>query len=117
MARAYSRDLRARSVQAVDAGEAPSGVARLLRISERTLRRWRRQKATTGDLAPRPHPGRRPKLSPAQQAALGAHVRAHPDAALAERGGWIERSFGVRVSPATVSRLLAKLDCSFKKRV
>ena len=116
MARAYSRDLRGRSVAAVDAGAAPGEVARLLGIAARTLRRWRERKRATGGVAPKPRPGRPPKLDAAQRTALAEHVAAHPDATLAERAAWLETAHGGRVSVATVGRQLAKPGLSFKQR-
>jgi transposase len=117
MARAYSRDLRGRAVAAVDAGRSPREIARLCRISERTLRRWRHLHATSGELAPRPHPGRPVTLTARHDQALIAHVAAVPDATLAERAAWLAETHGVQVHLMTVARHLHASARSFKKRV
>ena len=117
MGTARSRDLRERSVQAANDGMALGEVARIFRISVRSLRRWRRLAATTGDLTPRPHPGRPSKLSADHHAAVVEHVRQYPDATLAVRVAWLTATHDVQVSVATMSRLLNRLGLTFKKRV
>ncbi len=117
MSIAISRDLRERSVQAVNDGMAPSEIARIFQISIRSLRRWRHLEATTGDLTPRPHPGRPSKLSAEQRTAVHEHVRQHPDATLADRVAWLAATHDVQVSVATMSRLMKRLGLTFKKRV
>ena len=114
---AYSRDLRERSVAAVNDGESPSEIARIFRVSARSLRRWRQQLATAGDLAPRPHPGRPSKLTAAHHLAVREHVDQHPDATLVDRSQWLAETYAVEVSASTMSRLLKALGLSFKKRV
>src|SRR5215212_12184529 len=84
MARAYSVDLRERLLQARDAGLAPVEIERLLGISRRTQRRWARQQADRGTLAPGRSTGRPPKIAQAAYPALRAQVVAAPDATLAE---------------------------------
>jgi transposase len=63
-----------------------------------------------------PRGGRTPKIAPAQHPALRAQVAAHPDATLAEHATLWELATGVRVSSSTLSRLLAKLRITLKKR-
>jgi transposase len=110
-----SADLRERSLVALDAGRAPAEVAQLFGVSPRTLRRWRQQRAA-GPAAPKPRPGRPPRLGPGAAAALAEQVRAHPDATLAAHRDRWERGRGVRVSPATMCRALARLGLTPKNR-
>lgn len=116
MARAYSLDLRERLLQARDAGLAPVEIERLLGISRRTQRRWARQQADRGTLAPGRSPGRPPKIAPGARPALRAQVLAHPDATLADHcARWVATT-GVAVSTATMARHLRALDLPLKKR-
>ena len=71
----------------------------------------------------RPKPGRPPRLSEAEQAALAARVFAEPDP---ERDGtaawtradlarWLEGRFGKAFHPSSLSRVLRRLDLSRQK--
>ncbi len=116
MARAYSVDLRERTLRARDAGLTASEVARTLGISSRTQERWQRAAATPRGLTPGRSPGRPPKLGPDDLAALRAQVAARPDATLAEHGAQLTAERGVQVSTATLSRRLAGLGLTLKER-
>ncbi len=110
----YSVDLRERLLRAIDAGLSVAEAARLFGVGESTIRRWRRRRAS-GGLAPKPRPGRPPRIGPEQRPALEAQVRAAPDATLAEHCAAWERAQGVRLSAATMSRALARLGWPLKK--
>jgi len=111
-----STDLRERLVAACDAGLSHAEAATWFGVSERTVTRWHRLRRETGSLAPRRPTGRPPKIAPATYPALAAQVSAQPDATLrAHCAAWFA-THGVVVSPATMSRLLAKLGFSLKKR-
>ena len=114
MKRQRSVDLRERSLVALDAGRPAAEVAQLFGVSRRTLRRWR-QRRTAGQVAPKPRPGRPRRIGPGERAALAAQVAAHPDATLAEHCGRWAAATGVRVSPATMCRTLARLGLPLKK--
>jgi transposase len=116
MPRAYSVDLRERTLQALDAGLTAAEVERALGISTRTQRRWRRLAAAPGGLAPRRIPGRPPKLGPGDEAALRAQALATPDATLADHCARWAAAGGARVSTATMSRWLRRLGLPLKKR-
>jgi transposase len=114
--RPYPDDLRERLLQAMDAGLAAAEVARAFGISARSLRRWRQWARERGTVAAKPRPGRPARIAPERWPALRAQVAAHPDATLAEHcARWAEAT-GVGVSPATMSRLLARLGLPLKKR-
>jgi transposase len=116
MPRAYALDLRERLLRARDAGMAPVAIERTLGISTRTQRRWA-QRAAQEVLAPGTSPGRTPKIAPTQHTALRLQVVIHADATLAEHCARWAATTGVVVSTATMSRTLAKLGLSRKKRV
>ena len=71
----------------------------------------------------RPKPGRPPALTEAEQAVVLATVFRGPDHARAGRGDWtlpalcrwIEDRFGKRLHPASLPRVLRRLDLSRQK--
>lgn len=113
--RAYSLDLRERIVAAVVAGTAPNVAAERFGIDRSTVYRYLRQQRHTGSLAPQPIPGRPRALPVEREPDLVRQLTLHPDATLAEQcDRWATQS-GTRVSPATMSRMLARLGWTRKK--
>jgi transposase len=116
MSRAYSDDLRSRIVRAVeDEGmRLPQAAARFavgLASVKRYLKQWR----TTGDLTPRPHPGRPRAIPPGEHARLVALFAADPDATLADYcARWHEQT-GVAVSESTMCRGQQRVGWTVKK--
>ncbi len=84
MPRAYSIDLRERSLRALASGIPVTEIARLFDVSESSLSRWRRQQRTTGSLAPGRSSGRPRAIPACQEETLATQVAAQPDATLAE---------------------------------
>ena len=109
----YPADFRDRLLRAIDAGLARAEAARLFGVNERTIQRWQARRRETGEAAPRPRPGRPPRLvgSPA----LAAQLAAAPDATLAQHCERWEADAGVRVSPATMSRAVRRMGWTLKK--
>jgi transposase len=74
-------------------------------------------------LRDRPKPGRPQRLSEAEQAALAARVFTEPDPerdgtvawTRADLGRWLEERFGKAFHPASLSRVLRRLDLSRQK--
>jgi transposase len=56
--KAYSVDLRAKVLRAVDQGYARKEIVKLLGVSPATIKRYLKQRQETGNLAPKPRPGR-----------------------------------------------------------
>jgi transposase len=109
-------DLRERAVAAVHAGMARPEVARAYGVSLRSVERWVGKARRGEPLADRPRPGRPPKVAPVERAALVAQVAADPGATLDEhRAAW-EGATGVRIGRSTMSRELARLGLTRKKR-
>ena len=106
--RAYSEDLRLRIVAAVDGGMPRSEAARTFGVGRATVKRYLALRRETGALAPRPRRGPPPIKTSALREALPARLEAAPDATLAEHCAWYEETSGVRVSGATMSRVIAK---------
>jgi transposase len=113
----YSEDLRARVLAAVDGGMAARTAAELLRVSVSYIYKALIRRRRTGEVGASPRRGHRPrKLSPAQEAALAAHIEAHPDLTLAALQAWLSVEHGVRLSNGAMWSAVARLGLSFKKR-
>jgi transposase len=108
--KAYSEDLRRKVLEALEErGMGNSQAARTFGMSLSSVKRYV-AKARRGDsLSPRKHPGPRPKLDERARRLLEADVEQRPAASLRERGRFLERVAGVRVSESTLSRLLRRM--------
>src|SRR3712207_706786 len=104
--KAYSKDLRLRVLDAVDQGTPRAEAVRLVQVSLPAIKRWLRRRRETGSLAPPRRPGRPAVKMRPLRAVLGPQLEAQPDAALAEHCREWERTQHVRVSPATMSRVI-----------
>jgi transposase len=113
----YSKDLRVRVLDAVDRGTPRRQAAGLFGVSLSTLKRWLRRRRDGKDLAPRPSPGRTPRIlaTTDQKRALWAQLEANDDATLERHCELWEKRHGVRVSVATMSRAVRKLGWTYKK--
>ena len=114
--KAYSEDLRRKVVEAVEErGMGKSQAARTFGMSLSSVKRYV-AKARRGDSrSPRKHPGPRPKLDEPARRLLEADVEQRPAASLRERGRFLERVAGVRVSESTLSRLLRRMGFAPKE--
>ena len=114
--KAYSEDLRERVVRAVAIGTPRGEVAATFAVSMPTIERWLRLKRETGSLSPKPVPGPVAVKTEAVMAALPERLSKHADATLDEHRSWWREASGVEVSTATMSRALARLGWTRKKR-
>src|SRR6516164_2023029 len=102
-----------------------ASAARLAGMDRQTLRDWVHRYNAEGiaGLCNRPAPGRRPKLSEGQMAALKAVVLAGPDPAvdkvtrwrIVDLCRWVEERWGVSYSDTGMLRVLWSLDLSHRK--
>jgi transposase len=113
--RAYSPDLRAKILAAVDAGMSKSEAARTFRVGLATVKRYAALRRDYGTLDPKPHPGRPPRIRPEQQEVLWAQLVAHPDAYLDEQCDLWEAQTGQRLSTSAMSRTIKRLGFTRKK--
>ncbi len=111
----YPADFRDRLLRALDAGLARAEAARTFGVPERTMRRWQQRRRETGTVAPPRRLGRRRHIGADAEAALREQVRTYPDATLAEHCTHWATTRGITVSPATMSRALARLGLPLKK--
>src|ERR1700755_2222992 len=88
---AYSDDLRTRILAAVDGGMAARAAASVFQVSVSYIYKALIRRRQTGDTSASSVRGHRPrKLTPAQEAALAAHVGANSDMTLAAMQSWLE---------------------------
>jgi len=115
--RAYSVDLRQKVIDAHNQQEGSQRqLAKRFRVSltfiENLLKRYR----TDGTVEPRAHGGgRSAKLSPEQESVLATLVEEDNDAILVELCERLEQRVGVRISRATMGRIVQKLKLTRKK--
>ncbi len=114
---AYSLDLRARIVAAVERQiGSKRKIADLFGVHESFIYKLLRQKRDRGDIAPLPHGGgARAKLSEDQLMQLPDLVAATPDATLDELRAQLAKKARVAVSLSTLCRGLQALGLSRKK--
>jgi len=108
--RSYPVELRVAIVEALDGGLSTSGAARRFGVSLSSVKRFRALYRKTGELAPRPHPGRPARIRRDDARLLG-QVAAHPDATLAEHCALWKEQTGYPPSLSTMSRTLVRAGC------
>src|ERR1700680_1355476 len=95
----YSDDLRGRVLAAVDGGLAARAAAAVFRVSVSYIYKALIRRRRTGEVGASSRRGHRPrKLTPAQEAALAAHITARPDLTLAALPTWLLDEHAVRLS-------------------
>jgi transposase len=107
----YSKDLRLRVLAAVDSGRPREEVAQTFSVSVPTIKRWLKRRRETGNVEPKPIPGRPSVKGAALEGWLAAsHLEENPDLTLEEhREAFEEAHSGVKVSRATVGRAIGRL--------
>lgn len=113
---AYSDDLRARVLAAVDRGGRVYEVAGLFEVSVSYIYKALARRRERGIETALPKTGRPGRKLDRHLDALAAHVAAHPDATLVDLVDWSQRERGVRVCIATMWATLEALELSHKKR-
>ena len=107
--KAYSEDLRKKILQAVDRGMPKSEAAKTFGVSRSSVKRYAAARREGRPLAPKKHPGSKPKLDQRARKILEADVEERPQITLIERCRFLEEMVGVSVSESTLSRLLRKM--------
>src|SRR5215210_3251179 len=105
----YSKDLRLRVLSAVDSGKPREEVAKTFSVSMPTIKRWIKRRRETGDVKPKPIPGRPSRKGVMLQSWLPQHLEANDDLTLEEHRQAFEEEFGQRVSTSTIGRAIATL--------
>ncbi len=105
----YSKDLRLGVLAAVDNGAPGEEVARTFSVSVPTIKRWLKRRRETGDVEPRPIPGRPRLKGAALEEWLPSQLRENNDLTLEEHREAFEEQTGVvSVSASTVGRVIAR---------
>ena len=106
---AYSKDLRLKTLAAIDRGIPRKEVQELFGISRSTIKRWLKRRRLTGGVAIHDIPGRPSVKGEALREWLPDHLQSNPDLTLREHCEAFEEQTGVGVSQATMSRSIARL--------
>jgi transposase len=104
--RAHTQELRQRVLRAVDEGTSRAEIIERFQVSRATIKRYVKQRRETGNVQPRPIPGRPNVKGRALQAALAKQLEAYPAATLREHCRIWETEHDMRVSSATMSRAI-----------
>ena len=110
---AYSIDLRERVLADSDAGMRTKALAEKYRVSESWVRKVRKRWRDTGQVGPHEQRVSHATKLDNHQEHLQKLVEEKPDATLQE----LCDKLPVKVSPATMSRALARLKLTFKKSI
>ncbi len=112
----YSQDLRDRVIGAVDRGTPVRQVAVTFGVSIAYIYKALIRRRLTGESGISPNRGHRArKLSPEQEAALGAHIRSWPGITLIQAQGWLLAEHGVSLSVGATWNAARRQGLSFKK--
>ena len=111
---AYSLDLRKKIVDAKGRGLSTAEVAKTFGVGVSTVKRYAAAAREGRSLAPKRHPGSKPKLDEQARRLLEADVERRPAASLKERCRFVRRAVGVLVSESTLSRLLRRMGFTQK---
>jgi transposase len=106
---AYSRDLRLKTLSAIDRGIPRKEVQDLFGISRSTIKRWLKRRRQSGDVQIMKIPGRPSVKGEALREWLPEQLKRNPDLTLREHCEAFEDETGVEVSEATMSRSIARL--------
>jgi transposase len=112
---AYSLDLRKKIVEAKERGMPTVEVAKTFGVGVSTVKRYAATARQRRPLAPKKHPGSKPKIDEGARRLLEADLEERPAATLPERREFLRRTCGVSVSDSTVSRMLKRLGWTRKK--
>jgi transposase len=113
---ASSQDLRDRVLAAVDGGLRVREAAPLFRVSVSYIYKALERRAATGQTTPSARGGlQRPPVLSGHEAALLGHLRANPDATLAELRRWLFEVRGVSISVGALWNGLDRLGWTLKK--
>src|SRR5438034_11501588 len=113
--RAYTQELRQQVLRAVDEGISRVEIIERFQVSRATIKRYLKQRRETGNVLPRPIPGRPPRKKAALDMGVQELLEAHPEASQREYCLWWETKHGMPVSRASMSRAIHRLGWTRKK--
>src|SRR3712207_6020661 len=107
---AYSRDLRLKTLAAIDRGIPRKEVQDLFGVSRSTIKRWLNRRRQTGSVETMKIPGRPSVKGEALRQWLPEQLKRNPDLTLREHCEAFSDEMGVEVSEATTSRSIVRLS-------
>jgi transposase len=113
--RTYSHDLRERIIAAREDGHSAEEVARLFRVSRRSVERYWRKYQSTGAVEPEQRGGYRRSCLEGHDRSLRAWIGEKKDLTLAELRERILRDLGIKVGNTALWHRLERLSLSYKK--
>jgi len=113
--RAYSQEVRQQVLRAVDEGISRAQIIERFQVSPATIKRYLKQRRETGNVLPRPIPGRPPRKKAALQVGVQELLQTHPEASQQGYCQWWEAEYGIPVSRASMSRAIHALGWTRKK--
>ena len=106
---AYSKDLRLKTLAAIDRGIPRKQVQELFGVSRSTIKRWLTRRRQSGDVDIHKIPGRPSLKGRALGQWLPSQLNSNPDLTLKEHCQAFEDESGMEVSEATMSRNIRRL--------
>jgi transposase len=106
---AYSKDLRLKTLAAIDRGIPRKEVSELFGVSLSTIKRWLNRRRLTGDVDIHKIPGRPSVKGKALREWLPSKLKSNPNLTLREHCEAFFDESGMEVSEATMSRNIARL--------
>ena len=106
---AYSKDLRLKTLAAIDRGIPRKEVQELFGVSRSTIKRWLIRRRQTGDVDIHKIPGRPSVKGEALRQWLPSQLKSNPDLTLKEHCQAFQDESGMEVSEATMSRNIRRL--------
>ena len=113
--RTYSTDLRERIVAAREKGQSAAEIARLFKVSKRSVERYCKLQAATGGVRPRQRGGYRRSRLEKHDETLRRWIAGQPDLTLAELQARLARKLKVRLGITALWHRLEHLGLSYKK--
>ena len=113
--RTYSPDLRERIIASREDGHSAGEVARLFRVSRRSVERYWKKYQATGAVEPGQRGGYRRSCLEGHDKSLRAWIGGKKDMTLAELKERIDRYLGIKVGTTALWHRLERLGLSYKK--
>src|SRR3970040_2813253 len=113
--KAYSQDLRARAIAALEEGATQAEVAARFSIHKSTLEKWWYRWQASGSCAALPHASGPERTLQAAKSFIRTEVKKHPDATLKELCERVAEVKGLVASPSMMCRELQWLKLLRKK--
>lgn len=112
----YSLDFRKKIIETYEHESiSQRQLAKRFRVATSVVTRLLKQYRETGQLEPKPRPGRPKTLKPEQFQVVQELVSAQPDITLAELCQALNDQVGIRVSEPTMCRVIKQLNLTRKK--